>query len=313
MNKENTKIKNCWIISSGLIGCENQCLGITERMGIKADLKRINPSIGLSILAPYGKPIFNNELTGPWPDMAISAGRRTVPYLRYIRKKSKKECKTIYLQDPKINSKEFDIVWAPSHDRIEGNNVIKTITSPNRVSDNILNQAHTEWKNTFSKFSKPLAGFLIGGVSKAYSFDDFECNKVLNSINIALKNGWTPLITLSRRTPKHLANKIRELLKNKDYFLFDGDGPNPYFAILKFSDVIILTPDSANMISEALAVPKPIYFIDMKSNSKRFEKFIISLVESNHIKPLEEKIEIYENKKLDATQEVVDYIYKNLF
>ena len=118
---------------------------------------------------------------------------------------------------------------------------------------------------------------------------------------------------MSRRSPKILSDRIRDLLGNKNNLFYDGNGPNPYFAILKVSEVIIATPDSANMISEALAVPKPIYFINMKSNSKRFEKFIKSLVESNHIKPLQEKLEVYENKKLDATQEVVDYIHKNLF
>ena len=165
----------------------------------------------------------------------------------------------------------------------------------------------------FAKFSKPLIGFLIGGKSKAYKFSHSECNKILDSIRLTLDKGNTPLITISRRTPKNLTIKIKELLKEKEHLLYDGEGPNPYFAILKASDVIVVTPDSANMISEAISVPKPVYFIDMESHSKRFKKFINTLVNSNHIRPFQEELDFFQNKKLDATQEIVDYIHENLF
>ena len=307
------EIKDTWIISSGLIGCENQCFGITERMGINAELKRIIPSKFISLTAPYGRPIFDNQLNSPWPDLAIAAGRKTIPYLRHIKRLSKNRCKTIYLQDPKINSETFDIVWAPLHDKIKGHNVIKTVTSPNRVNDDLLIKSYNEWAHLFAKFSKPLIGFLIGGKSKAYKFSHSECNKILDSIRLTLDKGNTPLITISRRTPKNLTIKIKELLKEKEHLLYDGEGPNPYFAILKASDVIVVTPDSANMVSEAISVPKPVYFIDMESHSKRFKKFINTLVNSNHIRPFQEELDFFQNKKLDATQEIVDYIHENLF
>ena len=307
------EIKDTWIISSGLIGCENQCLGVMERMGIKAKLKRINPSKVLSLTAPYGRPIFDKQLKSPWPDLAIAAGRRTIPYLRHIKRLSKNRCKTIYLQDPKINSEAFDIVWAPLHDKIKGDNVVKTVTSPNRVNDDLLISSYNEWTHIFSKFTKPLIGFLIGGKSKAYKFNHSECNKILDSIRLTLDKGHTPLITISRRTPKNLTTRIKEILKEKEHILYDGEGPNPYFAILKASNIIVVTPDSANMISEAISVPKPVYFIDMESHSKRFKKFINTLVNSNHIRPFQEELDFFQNKKLDATQEIVDYIHENLF
>ena len=144
------KIKNSWILSSGLVGCENQCLGVIERLGIKTEIKMIKPSVTLSLIAPYGVPFLRPQIKEPWPDLVIAAGRKTIPYLRYIKKTSKTVCKTIYLQDPKIDSKEFDIVWAPTYDAIDGDNVIKTLTSPNRVTDQLLNTHHSEWLKTVS-------------------------------------------------------------------------------------------------------------------------------------------------------------------
>ena len=307
------EIKNSWILSSGLIGCENQCLGVIERLGIETEIKKIKPSMAVSVFAPYGTPFLNPQVREPWPDLVIAAGRKTIPYLKYIRKASKKECKTIYLQDPRIDSKEFDIVWAPEHDSIEGNNVIKTITSPNRVTNELLNYHHDEWLDKLSKLKGPFIGFLIGGKSKAYNFNDAECEKIIQALNFVISNGYTPLITLSRRSPKKLSNRIKSLLINEKNLFYDGPGDNPYFAILKASELIITTPDSANMISEAINVPKPVYYIDIKSNSKRFNKFINTLVNSGHIRPFENNIDYFQNKKLDPTKEIVDYIYKNLF
>ena len=307
------EIKNSWILSSGLIGCENQCLGVIERLGIETEIKKIKPSMAVSLFAPYGTPFLNPQVREPWPDLVIAAGRKTIPYLKYIRKASKKECKTIYLQDPRIDSKEFDIVWAPEHDSIEGNNVVKTITSPNRVTNELLNYHHDKWSGKLSKLKGPFIGFLIGGKSKAYNFNDDECEKIIQAINFVISNGYTPLITLSRRSPKKLSNRIKNLLINEKNLFYDGQGDNPYFAILKASEIIITTPDSANMISEAINVPKPVYYIDIKSNSKRFNKFINTLVNSGHIRPFENNIDYFQNKKLDPTKEIVDYIYKNLF
>ena len=307
------EIKNSWILSSGLIGCENQCLGVIERLGIETEIKKIKPSMAVSLFAPYGTPFLNPQVREPWPDLVIAAGRKTIPYLKYIRKASKKECKTIYLQDPRIDSKEFDIVWAPEHDSIEGSNVVKTITSPNRVTNELLNYHHDEWLDKLSKLKGPFIGFLIGGKSKAYNFNDAECEKIIQALNFVISNGYTPLITLSRRSPKKLSNRIKNLLINEKNLFYDGQGDNPYFAILKASEIIITTPDSANMISEAINVPKPVYYIDIKSNSKRFNKFINTLVNSGHIRPFENNIDYFQNKKLDPTKEIVDYIYKNLF
>ena len=307
------EIKNSWILSSGLIGCENQCLGVIERLGIETEIKKIKPSMAVSLFAPYGTPFLNPQVREPWPDLVIAAGRKTIPYLKYIRKASKKECKTIYLQDPRIDSKEFDIVWAPEHDSIEGNNVIKTITSPNRVTNELLNYHHDEWLDKLSKLKGPFIGFLIGGKSKAYNFNDAECEKIIQALNFVISNGYTPLITLSRRSPKKLSNRIKNLLINEKNLFYDGQGDNPYFAILKASEIIITTPDSANMISEAINVPKPVYYIDIKSKSKRFNKFINTLVNSGHIRLFENNIDYFQNKKLDPTKEIVDYIYKNLF
>ena len=98
---------NCWIISSGLIGCENQCIGLAEELSFNYEIKKINPGKILSITAPYGKPRNVKNLIKPWPKFIIGAGRKTVPYIRYLKSKLRDNVFTIFLQDPKIKTNNF--------------------------------------------------------------------------------------------------------------------------------------------------------------------------------------------------------------
>ena len=79
------KSTNCWIISSGLIGCENQCIGLAEELNFNYEIKKINPGKILSITAPFGMPRKVKNFTEPWPKFIIGAGRKTVPYMKYLK------------------------------------------------------------------------------------------------------------------------------------------------------------------------------------------------------------------------------------
>ena len=35
-------LPDCWIVSSGLKGCENQCIGVAEELKLKYEIKKIN-------------------------------------------------------------------------------------------------------------------------------------------------------------------------------------------------------------------------------------------------------------------------------
>ena len=35
------KYTDCWIISSGLIGCENQCIGLAEELNFNYEIKKL--------------------------------------------------------------------------------------------------------------------------------------------------------------------------------------------------------------------------------------------------------------------------------
>lgn len=303
-------LPDCWIVSSGLKGCENQCIGVAEELKLKYEIKKINPSWLLSIIAPYGKPKNNKKITAPFPKIIIGAGRKTIPYIKHIKKISNSRCFTVYLQNPKIKTNNFDLVWAPNHDNIKGKNVISTLLTPGRVSSELLELEKNKWNNKFQDIPKPYLSVLIGGKSKAFNFSDKECLNILSSITRAIDLGWTPLISSSRRTPKKLILGIQNLIKGKPHYFYDGNGENPYYAFLAISDAALVTPDSVNMISETLIANLPTYIFNLKCKSKRISSFLSTLEDEKYIKKFDETIEIYDFKKNNPTKYIAEHIKK---
>ena len=299
---------DCWIISSGLVGCENQCIGVAEELNLKYEIKRVNPSKLLSIIAPFGKPKKNERINTPYPKIIIGAGRKVIPYIKNIKRLSKNRCLTVYLQNPKISSDNFGLVWAPNHDNIKGKNVISTLLSPGRVSKELLDLERIKWKDKFLKLPKPYIAILIGGKSKAFNFSEKDCLNILKKIDQVIDLGWTPLISTSKRTPKRLALDIKNLIKDKPHYFYDNVGENPYYALLALSDVALVTPDSVNMLSETLTAGLPTFIFDLKCKSKRINSFLTNLKREKYIKEFNKTIEIYDIKKTNATSVIANHI-----
>jgi len=301
---------NCWIVSSGLIGCENQCIGLAEELNLNYEIKKINPGKILSITAPYGKPIKVRDFIEPWPKFIIGAGRKTVPYMKYLKSKLKEDIFTIFLQDPKIKTSNFDFVWAPLHDEIKGANTFSTLLSPGRVSQDLITKELTKWNDIFSSLPEPFLTILIGGKTKAFSFNRKECFYILETISRSIKDGWTPLISTSRRTPKFLKKEIKNIISNVPHYFYDNNGDNPYYAFLGISDVALVTPDSVNMISETITANLSTYIFELECKSQRINKFLTNLEKENFVKKINGKIIKFHFKKSNATKEIADYISK---
>ena len=128
------------------------------------------------------------------------------------------------------------------------------------------------------------------------------------SIDKVINLGWTPLISMSRRTPERLILDIKNLVKNKPHYFYDNIGENPYYAFLAISEIALVTPDSVNMISETLTANLPTYIFDLKCKSKRIKNFLFTLKNEKYIREFDETIEIYDLKKTNATTIIANHI-----
>ncbi len=289
------------VISDGRRGIENQALGLAEA------LCRIQPMV-LDI-ATLKIPRLTATLPALWqarlksqpkyyglsghidaansagiPDIIIGCGRRAIAPL-LVAKRQTPDYFTVYIQDPRIPAQHFDRVVSPQHDACRGDNVITIIGSPNRITPDRLQKAaqampiHTE---------KPKALWLIGGPSKTHTLPSELLQHHLQLAKDILAQDYQLLISPSRRTPKSVLAAYETLAKahNKvprSVTLYDGLGPNPYFAWLAQADIAFITEDSTNMLTEVASSGTPAYRLPMAGKPGKFTHLYDSLSEHCHI------------------------------
>ena len=111
------------VLGSGKIGHEINALGVVEALGAPYELRRVEPRAWYARLAPYG-PVDPKDKPGaagsifphPPPDVAISSGRVTVPYMRALKRACGRRVFAVFLQDPRHARSEMDLIWTPEHD-----------------------------------------------------------------------------------------------------------------------------------------------------------------------------------------------------
>ncbi len=270
----------CLVISDGRRGIENQALGLAEacaRLRPLSIKKHVIQNQGLFEKSPAGlqfalksKPA-DYGLSAPFPAIAIGCGRQAIAPLRALKTARGDAIFTVYVQDPKIDPEAFDLVIAPGHDDLSGNNVETIIGSPGRVTDSILEAAVSKFGTRIDALPAPRIAVLIGGPSKTHKFTRDIHAGHLARVKALLSAGNGVMLSTSRRTPDWAAHDYRALAKSAPgLWLYDGGDANPYFAFLGAADAVLVTEDSTNMLTEACVTGKPVFRLPMSGVPGKF-------------------------------------------
>lgn len=276
--------KSCWIVTDGKAGMESQCVGLAEALGLEPVIKRVGMRAPWRQLSPYlrlgHRFAFrpgSDPLEPPWPDLLIGSGRRSIAAVLHVRAQSRKSGRptvTVQIQDPVISSHHFDLVIAPAHDRPKGQNVLTTQGALHRITPEKLAAEAARLVPRVADLPRPWIGVLIGGANAAYRFGSHEARRMGTALAEAAKAaGGSLLVTPSRRTGEKNLAQLREAIGTVPAFVWDGRGENPYFGMLGLADQIVVTSDSVNMVSEAVASGKPVHVFDLPGGSKKFAHF----------------------------------------
>ncbi len=305
---------SCWIITEGIAGTENQCIGVAAALGLNPDIKRIALNEPWKSLSPYlgfeRKSSFTPTLTPPWPDLLITSGRKSIAAARYIKKMSQQKTILVHIQDPRVSAHGFDLVAVPEHDPLRGDNVIVTKGSPNKITINSINDAKADFPELGS-LTSPRVAVLIGGTSRAYQMTRSITEKLANDLSHLNEDlNASLMITCSRRTGAENQAILEARLKNNANYFWDGQGNNPYLAMLGYADYILVTADSASMISESCTTGKPVYMIDLEGGSKRISAFHNNIMHHGALKPFNGTLETFSYEPLNDAQMVAKEIKK---
>ncbi len=277
-----------WAVSDGRSGIEAQVVGLSDAIArlvpCEVTVKRVGWSGNTGRLPwwlnflprrwlvpesgiPSGKD-------GDWPDLWIAAGRATLPLSIRARRWSGGKTFVVQIQDPRVPATMFDLVIPPKHDRLTGDNILPITGSPHRVTPRRLETEYAAFADVIDPMPHPRVAVLVGGKSKAFDLSSERAAQIAHSIQIPLEqDGGSLLMTFSRRTPEPARALMAARLRHLPGMVWDGEGPNPYFAFLAAADYILVTEDSTNMATEAASTGKPVFVLKMDGSSLKFRLF----------------------------------------
>lgn len=297
-----------WVVTEGIAGMENQCLGLAERLPLPVRTFRVALRPLWRMLAPHsvGSPFLHvtqasDRLQPPWPRLLIGCGRQGIPFSRAIRRASGGRTLTVQCQDPRINGANFDLVIPPEHDGLAGPTVFPIIGSPNRITPDRLAASRADFASLFEPLAAARVAVLLGGSSRTHGTLDPQAADRLGTMLRTLARNQGLMVSTSRRTPPSSAEIIKKHLRATNAFVWDGTGANPYLGMLAWADAFVVTADSVNMICEAATTGKPLHVFTLAGGHTRAKRFQQSLSERGITRTFTGKIEQWNYTPLDET------------
>jgi len=290
------ELPRTWIATDGASGNLRPARALAMALGVQAEEWVVRPAPPWGWLAPHlraaaawamPKSLRDAVALQP-PALVIGCGRRAALVTAWLRANS--GAYAVQLLDPRANSRHWDLVVAPAHDRLRGGNVIQTSGSLHAITPAALAQAailHAD----LGRIGAPRTAVLIGGPTRAQRIDVRYVDRLFDLLECwhAHDRGGV-LVSTSRRTPAKIVRRVRARCAELPGRLWTGmdDGPNPYLGMLAHAQRIVVTPDSSNMLSEACATGKPVYVFAPRPVRGKLGDLQHSLVLDGRVRPMRE-------------------------
>ena len=244
-------------------------------------------------------------------DLVISCGRKSVIPSIFIKKKNKKIF-TIHIQNPKVRFNNFDLIVAPEHDELKGENIITSKGAIHYITRLEIEKARSYLLDKIQ--NEKIVSLILGGPNKYYNFSNEELTNIFGEIKSSfISQGYKAIIIPSMRTPKRIIDlAINEFLT--DGFVVNSVDKQAYLSSLAIANNIVVTCDSTSMISEAATSGKPIFVAHMqpKRNNYRFKRFYKLFGELGVIKNLGEKVENWTYDSFNEAERIAAIINSRL-
>ena len=245
------------------------------------------------------------------PALAVGCGRQAALATRILRAHG---TRVVQVLDPRLSTRHWDLVVAPAHDGLHGDNVITLAGSLNAVDDAWLAHGRAAFPH-LATLPSPRIAVLLGGPSAHAGFGVTEFEALMAAAEaVAAREGGSLLVTASRRTPPAVREALRARPRRCPTLAWgdDGDGDNPYAGMLAWADRIICSADSVNMLSEACATAVPVFVQTPDAMHGRPRRFLDDLLARGRIRPLDAGAEDFEARPLRETARVAAEVQARL-
>lgn len=310
-----------WGLSIGVAGMLSQMKGLAQAVGCEFEprrtrLRRFWRWLPLSVIPRSFAVIRDAEqfTAEEPPRLVIACGRHAVVPAICLKRKWGVRIVTVFVQDPLVDTRNFDFVIAPEHDDVRGSNVIATRGALHHVNAGVLAAARqSKMAQYFLQTGRPIATVLLGGPNRYYAFSQADVNRLIDKLRIAARDDVQLLIVPSRRTPAEVCFRFQSEF-GRDHLVWDGQDENPYLAALAVADYVVVTGDSVSMTTEASATGKPVFveYLRERLPARRFRKFHFSFRHSGITRPFEGRLHRWTYTPPDDTAEVARRIKERM-
>ncbi|HVF36104.1 MAG TPA: mitochondrial fission ELM1 family protein [Candidatus Saccharimonadia bacterium] len=305
------------VVTDGAAGNERQALALAAAMGLAPRVHRIGLLPPWSWLAPHlrigGWHALPRALRDPVdaepPQLAIGCGRTGALATALIR--ARHGSYAVQILDPRASLDAWDLVVAPAHDALAGDNVVTTIGALNSITPARLAAAALEHAE-LAQLPQPRTAVLVGGSTSTVRVDAGYAADLLQRLSRwRAREGGSFLVTTSRRTSPGVAETLRATASESDrIYSGEHEHANPYLGFLAHADRIVVTPDSVNLISEACATGKPVYCLVREPVRGKLAAFHRALLDTGRLRPLDFEAPPWTPVPLRETDAVAEQVWR---
>ena len=303
-----------WVLAEDKAGMLSQAIGLAEAAGLRPETRFLRARGLRSLLTPafWWSPLSAVDpeaLAPPTTDVVIGCGGMAAAVLSALRGRAR----TVIVQHPRRDIRNFDLVLAALHDEVTGPNVILTRTALHRVTPERLAAAGRAWAPRFAHLPRPLVAVLVGGSNGRLHLSPAVGEHLAGQLADMLQRDRVGLVvTPSRRTDPAVRQALARKLRPLGAEVWDLTGENPYFGMLALADAIVVTCDSVSMVSEAVATRAPVLLAPLPGQSRRNQLFSRPLLEARRVRPFAGRLEVWPVEPVDDTAEAAAEMRRRL-
>ncbi|MFH0826388.1 MAG: ELM1/GtrOC1 family putative glycosyltransferase [Candidatus Omnitrophota bacterium] len=245
------------------------------------------------------------------PDIIISCGSSVAP-VNYILSRQNLARSVVVMHPALSGTRRFDLVIIPGHDRpARKKNILVTEGALNLIDEEYLEGCVSRIEPLLRRPNdKPqeasgrlMIGLLIGGDSKEFRLRPHILRRVSASIKEASqKLDADILVTTSRRTSKEGEAVVKGEFAQEPRCKFlvianEKNIPDCLGGILGLSQVVVCSPESFSMISEAISSKKYVFVFDERGLRQKQQRYLEHFARAGYI---------YLSKTQDLAQRIQD-------
>ena len=310
---------DCWVLHDGAAGNRRQAMALADALGLAAREIILRAAAPARWLAPRVFPgagaalgaEFRRALRAPPPRLAIGCGRQAALATRLLRRRG---ASVVQILDPRLPLRHWDLVVAPAHDQLTGPNLVELAGSLHPVDEGWLAAAR-DARPDLGRLASPRTAVLLGGPTPATPLTLNDVDAALDGLDaVRGRQGGSVFVCGSARTPPEWVRALRSRCRAQGlrYWFGPADGDNPYPALLGWSHRLLVTADSANLLSEACATAAPVYVIGAARASGRVGRLVADLLQRERARAFDGQWPACNIEPLRETARVADEVSRRL-